>query len=279
MSARARDTVVHFVFSAYAAAKLRKALAAAGRKGKVVALDDDLTFGPIAPANPARRAEWAETARLSDFSAPEQCERFWRAASEPGARKVVWTSRRVAMERAGFLEWVWRAGEMPFLVIDLSEVTISIGDDGHPGRPHRPILPLMSAVQIQASGVLDLAAPYPAETARADKTRWEKLRAENAPVRVLQDNDLASAPITVFDDLLMSFATDEWLDAAFVVGSALVELSHPDSRPLSDADSRQGNDAFLFARLRNLVAEGRLEHRGGLTRMRGLKVRLPQPSQ
>jgi len=222
---------------------------------------------------PTQRAgpSGVEQTLLRDYDIVDDCERFWRAAGDLGTCKVVWTSRRVAKERAGFLEWLWRMGEAPFLVIDLSEVTISVGDDGRPGRPHRPMLPLMSADQIQASGVLDLARTYPAETARTERALWAQMRIEDAPVRVLRDGDLAPAPITVFDALLMSFASADWLDAAFVVGSALAELYEP--------DNCQGNDIFLFARLRSLIAEGRLEHRGRLTKMRGLKVRLPRHSR
>jgi hypothetical protein len=39
------------------------------------------------------------------------------------------------MEYAGFLEWLWRLGDEPCEVVDLTEVKISYGPQHGPPRP------------------------------------------------------------------------------------------------------------------------------------------------
>ena len=53
---------------------------------------------------------------------------------------------------------------------------------------------------------------------------WRRLRDENAPLRILREGTLASAPILFFDSIVMSHATPEWQKAAFVIGKALVDI-------------------------------------------------------
>jgi hypothetical protein len=49
---------VHFVFHPSAALSLRKALAAEGLHDRVIALFDDLSYGPLGLADDCRRQEW-----------------------------------------------------------------------------------------------------------------------------------------------------------------------------------------------------------------------------
>lgn len=50
---------------------------------------------------------------------------------------------------------------------------------------------------------------------------WRRLRAENAPFRILRDDALASAPISFFDPTVMSHVISE---AAMVIGNVLVDI-------------------------------------------------------
>jgi len=90
---------------------------------------------------------------------------------------------------------------------------------------------------------------------------WRKLRDENAPFRVVKNLQLLSAPITVYDDLLVSHMSHRWVKCAEVIGNALA------------AAGSQLSDAVLFARLRRLTEDGRLEARGDLATMRS-EIRL-----
>lgn len=91
---------------------------------------------------------------------------------------------------------------------------------------------------------------------------------EDAPLRVLEKGELASAPISHFDPLLISCVTLEWRKAMLAVGHALA----------SDLDQNcfQTNDVILCARIRALVQAGQLEISGDLWELRNAKLRLPR---
>jgi hypothetical protein len=98
---------------------------------------------------------------------------------------------------------------------------------------------------------------------------WAQLRAENAPLRVLSADTLVSVPISFFDSLLMSFATDDWRKVAMIVGLAL-------GSEMNDCII-QSSDLFLAARVNALVEAGRLDLRGrSALEMRFSEVRFPQ---
>ncbi len=141
--------------------------------------------------------------------------------------------------------------------------------DGRAQPPRPAILPLMPAWQILESRVLRRAAPLSWDARGKFRRRWAELRAENAPLRVVEDGDLVSAPITQFDELLLSAASHEWRRMAWLVGFALGESL--------DSQLYQTGDLVLFSRVRALADSGRLEWRGDL---RGeptkCEVRLPK---
>jgi hypothetical protein len=118
---------LHVVFTPSGAGSLRQALADAGRDDQVISSFDNLSFGPIDPPDLLLRSKWVESelgwTGWNDIA--PKTEAFWREALSSSHRKVAWLSRRSAMEYAGFLEWLWRLGDAPCEVVDLSEVTIS----------------------------------------------------------------------------------------------------------------------------------------------------------
>src|SRR4029078_2720189 len=89
---------------------------------------------------------------------------------------------------------------------------------------------------------------------------WRKLRAENAPLRFVDARGLRSVPITHFDDVLMFYATAQRTKVSQVVGSALAH-GFPD-------DYFEVDDRFLSARVRVLVAAGRLAGEGAMLQIR-----------
>jgi len=91
---------------------------------------------------------------------------------------------------------------------------------------------------------------------------WRRLRAENAPFRIVKDLKLVSAPITVHDDVLLACAGARWRKSARVVGEALA------------SGHGHVSDVVLFGRLRRLVEGGKLEARGDLSVARSSEVRL-----
>src|SRR5262245_11950554 len=51
-------------------------------------------------------------------------EAFWRAALAEDVCRIAWISRRSAPEYCGFLEWLWRLGDLACEVIDLTDMPV-----------------------------------------------------------------------------------------------------------------------------------------------------------
>lgn len=270
------DPALHIVFNMSAAFDLRKALAQVGRHDQVVALCDDLSFGPINPPDPDLRTRWVETELgYSDWEdIGNEAGAFWVAALSDATRRIAWMSRRSTSEYAGFLEFVWRLGRLPCEVIDLTEVTV-IGRDknGEPSSPRLAgSLALLPAHQIIENYLLDQTQGLTTEMREAYRIAWGTLRTENAALRVLDaDLELRSAPISFFDQNLLSCAKRDWMKAAKLIGEVLAGFWN---------DVRyQTGDIVLASRLRTLVAAGLLEAKGDLSQNLFAEVRLPTPQE
>jgi len=262
--------IVHVVFTPSGAGCLRGALKSAGRADEIVTFFDNLSFGPINPPD-ASRAKWVESelGRTGWDEVVSSSESFWCEARSSDHRKVAWLSRRSPMEYAGFLEWLWRLGDTPCEVVDLTDVTVSHRREPGPPRPPRLAISLaMLPHDVIASEKLwNLAEPLQTSTRYLDL--WRKLREENAPLRIVEGGNLVSAPISFFDSLLMSHATDDWQKVARIVGEGLAAEW--------DDGVFQTGDLVLAARVNALVECGRLECRGkNPLEMRFSEVRLPK---
>jgi hypothetical protein len=248
------------------------ALTNAGRDDQIIAFFDDLSFGPINPADLSSRAKWIENelGRTDWANMNPDSEQFWREAVSPDYRKVAWLSRRSAVEYAGFLEWLWRLADQPCEIIELTDVGLFRRPEHGPPAPAALAVSLGGVFpkEIDDNRLFDQAKALPA-TARSEyQTLWGQLRPVNAPLRVLDVNTLLSAPISFFDLLVMSHVTDDWRKVARVLGQALVAQM--------DDCIFQAGDIFPAARVNALVEAGRLELQGeSALEMQASKVRLP----
>jgi len=245
------------------------ALRDAGREDRVTCHIDNLALGPIDPPDPQVRLNWfAQELGWMDFQRVwNSTEAFWREALRESVRKVAWLSRRSAPEYTGFLEWLWRLDGAPCEVVDLTDMPV--------GRRCRAFsLTQLSPEQIVARRLWDSAAPLD-ETARQQFCAlWRRLRADNAPLRAVGADGLRSAPITFFDQQLLSFAKDSWQKPARVIAEVISEWVGPPMEPYF-----QAGDRILAARIFALVEAGVLEGRGDLTDIRQSEVRLIDPGQ
>jgi uncharacterized protein DUF3658/uncharacterized protein DUF1835 len=261
---------LHVVFAPSAAVDLRRALAEAGRTDRVVCPFDNYGFGPIHPPDADARRRWVEDelgcAGWEDVIG--QTDAFWRESLSAPDRKVAWFSRRSAQEYSGFLEWLWRLGDLPCQVVDLTDVTVvGRSQDGKPTPPTPATsVALLHWYQILDNGLLNRAESLSSGARQQYVDLWRRLRAENAPLRVLGTDGLASAPISYFDSLLLSYATREWQKTALVVGKSLASFL--------DNSLLQTGDLVLAARVRALSAAGLLESQGNLFNLRRSEVRL-----
>jgi hypothetical protein len=277
---------LHVVFTKFGAAALREALQASGRNDAVVGFPDNLSFGPIDPADPKTRRRWVE--KELGFTGwpstpeddgdngwedvPAKTRTFWNESLSPRYRKIAWVARRSAMEYAGFLEWLWRLGDPPCELIDLTEVKV-FNRPRHASR-RRLIFPMgadvLSADEIRTKNLWDLAEPLQISARRRYRDLWHRLRVENAPLRVINGGELVSAPITFVDPLLVSRAKANWLKVARVVGDVL----HGQAME----GAFQTKDMVLAAPIGALVSHGLLEFQGESSfAMRFSEVRLPGP--
>jgi hypothetical protein len=262
-------STLHIVFNASAAGGLREALRQAGRDERVVSLFDCLSFGPINPPDPELRRKWVE--EELDYTGWEtivgEATSFWPEALSISNRRIAWLSRRSAQEYAGFLEWLWRLGEEPIEVIDLTDVMV-VGNNNGLTKPHLAIsLGTLPPHEILENDLLDRAEILTAVIRAQYRELWGRLRTENAPLRILSEGELVSAPLSFFDPLLLSCATPEWQKAARVIGEALSDFWK--------TSVLQTGDLVLCARARALAGAGRLEFRGDLTNIQNSELRLP----
>lgn len=262
-------STLHIVFNSSAAAGLRDALRQAGRDERVVSLSDCLSFGPINPPDPELRRKWVE--KELGYTGWEdvvgQATSFWPEALSISNRRIAWLSRRSTQEYAGFLEWLWRLGEEPIEVIDLTDVMV-VGNKNEPSKPHLAIsLGILPPNQILENNLLNRTEKLTRVLRARYRELWGRLRTENAPLRILSEGELASAPISFFDPLLLSCATPEWQKATRVIGEALADFW--------ETSVLQTGDIVLCARARALTGAGRLESRGDLTDIQNSQLRLP----
>ncbi|TYL97457.1 DUF1835 domain-containing protein [Bradyrhizobium rifense] len=265
-------STLHIVFNSSAAACLRDALRQAGRDERVVGLSDSLSFGPINPPDPELRRKWVETEL--DYAGWEnvvsEATSFWPAALSASSRRIAWLSRRSAQEYAGFLEWLWRLDEEPIEVVDLTDVMVA-GNSARLTERHLAIsLGISSPHEILQNELLDRTEALTAVLRAQYRQLWGRLRTENAPLRILSEGELASAPLSFFDPLLLSCATPEWQKAARIIGEVLSESW--------ETSVLQTGDLVLCARARALARAGRLEFRGDLSDIQNSELRLPDQS-
>ena len=260
---------VHVVFSCSSVAALAEALGRSGLSDQIAAFPDNLSFGPINPAEPSVRARWME---IELQHAPGQkldssIATFWDKTLTPGIRRVVWMSRRCASEYAGFLYWLWRSDDAACEIVDLTEMRVAHYRSGGKAQTESLALalPLLSADTILSNNLLDQARELPPTERAAYQEIWERLQKEDAPLRVIKGGQLTFAPIHCFDDQLLTCAKGDWRKFYHVVGEAL-------ATELFD-DILQTNDAVLAARMRALLQAGRLEGRGDFSDQRKIEVR------
>ena len=260
-------STLHIVFSVSAAGSLNKALHDAGRTDRVVCNFDNLALGTINSPYPQTRLDWMEEELCCtdwDWVHAKE-EAFWKAALAEDVRRVAWLSRRSAPEYCGFLDWLWRLGDLSCEIIDLTDMPVG-------SRRRAFSLSLLEAEEIVSNRLWDRAVPLDVAARERHHGLWRRLRAENAPLRVVDADGLRSAPITFFDQQLLSFAKPTWEKPARIIGEVIAEWVGPPTEPYF-----QAGDGILAARVFALVEAGVLEGRGDLTDIRQSDVRLVDP--
>jgi hypothetical protein len=267
---RMQEPTLHIVFDRHGAETLAKDIWVMSRPDRIALLEDDLSYGPIAPPDPLARWAWAKREfRLRPHEKRRfvKAADFWKAALSNADRRIVWMTRQHGDEYAGFLEFVSRLDdESPCDVVDLTELEIECRLPGHRVVRRLPSLGSLQPWQVLQNELWDTAVPLTPKLRPRHRRTWEKLRAENAALRLLKRRKFVSAPITVFDELLLSCCDSRFHKCARVISHTLEKL-HDDKIDIGWE--------VLAGRLRQFVLEGRLEGAGTMSRMTHSEVRLP----
>ncbi|AZO32533.1 DUF1835 domain-containing protein [Mesorhizobium sp. M1B.F.Ca.ET.045.04.1.1] len=266
--------IVHVVFNMSAAGSLGQALGQLGVDQAVIGLPDDLSLGPINPPAADLRGQWMEETLGDDGFGDygQRADLFWDRATDRNVTPVAWVCWRSAMESAGFLEFVWRIGGSPFRVVDITQVEFA-SRAGRPGPStwHAKSFGFVPSDSIVTAGLLDSQIVLSELQLQAYRDHWERLRTESAPLRVVGDQGLQSAPMTHFDDVIASQVTSEWRNCARVVAQSLGAIL--------DQGFWQCGDLVLWSAVRRLVDEGVFEMKGDGMVMRENHVRLSNRSE
>lgn len=243
---------VHVAFSPSGLGSLKLALKTMGRDEEVLGLADDLSFGPIDVRDVHERMQWGVD-ELGFDPSPEieaHIEAFWRRIEAVRVEIVAWTSRRHVSEYCGFLELLRRAKGAPISCVNVADIACAEAD----GSP----IPILSTAfswipphTIVENDLINRATSISAERRSAYEGEWQRLRKENAPLRVLTTSGLVSAPITHFDNLIRSCVSNTWERCAVVVGRAI--------RKTEGEFCQCSGDQLLFNRLQNLVKRNEID--------------------
>jgi hypothetical protein len=128
---------------------------------------------------------------------------------------------------------------------------------------------MQSVAQINPDGLRSLfEGEQPASTEFKEESSrvWRRLRAENAPFRVVTAEGLVSAPADYFDALILERANTAWRRVARVVGDTMGYNFEP---------FIQVGDLMLLTRVVALIGQGKLLADGDPWDMRSCNVRLP----
>lgn len=276
------NKTMHVTFTESAGGSLRYALRDRADEF-VLALPDDLSLGPISPYDPEVRKEYFESlyAEIEDevgymTQSPEaekfwkRVKDFWKQVSETEAEKIVWFTRRSVQEYTGFLELLSREkNPSKLLVVDLTEGVdvMHVGEeDEEENEIFERIVPI-SLGELRPEWLLsrkDTARRLTEEELAYYLRRWEELKKDNRPLRILWRGQLYAESPYIFDELILEYVPETWTSAARVVGEILGKLSE---------EYHLAGDMFLYARLLELAKAGFIETEGERRAMRFLKVR------
>jgi len=246
---------------------LRQAIRDANRNEEVLFFRDDLSCGPIDTDDLAVRVAWWTRFYGDDWETEvAPLKAFWDRVVTTDDRLVVWFGRHSALELAFFLAWADRLGDRSCSIVDVTGVQLpSNRPDGSPA-----LSPLDSRVAImpphQLRSLLGSERQVTAQQVEEARQQWRRLKAENAPFRIVTSAGLVSAPLDHFDSLLMERVTGEWRKVARVVGDTMGYNSEP---------YWQVGDIMLLARVIALIGEGKLLADGDPWDMHSCRVRLP----
>jgi hypothetical protein len=254
---------LHIAPSDSAGGSLRQAIQTAGSDNEVLRFLDDLSCGPIAAGDPAERAAWWRQ-YYEDRDSEALFTAFWDRVSTSDERLVVWFGRHRSSELAFLLAWTDRLRDRPFHYIDVTGRRFLRRNSPTELGPPMQSVGIMNPDMLRSllGSERAASAEFKEEAVRA----WRRLKAENAPFRIVTAAGMVSAPIDCFDALLLERATSEWKSAVRIIAETIGCNVEP---------YLQVGDVMLQARIAALIDGGKLLADGDPWDRRACRVRLP----
>ena len=192
---------------------------------EIARLVDDFSMGPIDPGDAEQRARWE--AEEMDAEAPiatsASVASFWEKVSSWPGIIVVWMSSRSGYELCGLHSLLWHLPRANIHIVDVSNVEFH--PVAAPEYDEREAFAIVRHDRIVQHGLLDAATPITDIARAASHKEWQRLREENAPLRVLTNAGLVSASIDYFDSRIRERITDSWQSGGRIVGRTYETLS------------------------------------------------------
>jgi Protein of unknown function/Domain of unknown function (DUF1835) len=256
--------VLHIAPGDSAGGSLRQAMRIADLQQEVLSFHDDLSCGPIAWGTSRERAAW--WSHIHEARLPEEFEAFWHRLETADERLLVWFGRHAASEHAFFLALADRLQGRPYDIVDVTDLQWTVTRPDGTAALMSPAGAVGLIPTDRLVPLIETARPITTDEAAAAARLWQRLRAQNAPFRIVTPTGLASAPLDHFDASILEHATKEWRKVLFVIGSTMAHNCEP---------YIQVGDIMLLERLVALVEEGKLLADGDPWDMRACRVRLP----
>jgi hypothetical protein len=211
---------LHVAPGCSAAGVLKSALRSVGRYEPVVFLNDDLSWGPINPGDPAQRAKWWDL-HPDEGDIASGVEQFWDRLTTTNDELVVWFGLDAAIEHSFYLHLADRLADRSYNIMDVTGVENYWTDENGTRKPRRPAQHLAGMFEQALVPVLDYHRPISELEKENAACQWRLLKEENAPFRIVTPFGLVSAPIDYFDHSLLGRITMEPRKIADVITESM----------------------------------------------------------
>ncbi|MFI7195315.1 DUF3658 domain-containing protein [Nocardia nova] len=259
---------VHIVPNVSAGVGVRTALAEAGAKGVVLVNNDDFSWGPIDPAALSQRRR-----RVPAAVSTEDLWSYLDAASDP--RPIIWVGRGSAQEMSFYLYFAARYGDRSWYVVDVTKsrspadsanTNSNVAAETSHGTAEN-LEPAKSVAELHPARVrplLNSGQPVNKRECAELAERWRTLQSGNAPLRVITDAGLVSAPADYFDRSLLEQIPATPTPMARVIAETMGSQPYPVA------------DYLLHRRLRAMIDAGRITAEGDPSVMANCRISASQ---
>lgn len=250
---------LHLAPNTAAGVGISTALADIGSEDTVLVNNDDFSCGPIDSEALVRRESVGVAVGVAETDrqpAREAARKLWAFLdADRDARPIVWVGRASAQELSFYLYFATRLGDRPWSVIDVTGLRLPYGPRGggdggeavsEPGEAVKPAGSVSELHPGQLRLLLNSARPLDKQERDQLAERWHTLQVENAPLRVVTDAGLSSAPADYFDRSLLTHVSATPTPMARVIADTMGAQTVPVT------------DYVLHRRLVEMIDAGRL---------------------